>query len=471
MASYPWNRINITIPSAVSSVYVDFTSKTDTTVKKLMVENDNVLNVLRSKFLQTEVRVLYSLLYNFNNSARGNKTFRVLKQVEQCINRLKEMKLITALQSLTDLCPNRIQRQLSMKAGKADLPSQPMLEWECLKVLGAAQLMCCSMKRCSRAFVLSKQHMKYEFIIMNLVITSMLSRLWVIFRGILASLTSLYQQLLELRAEVALAHPMPFLTDFHLPANMADFLGPCDVALLVVKPKSEFHVTGQKADKERRMAPGQAKHRGHLKKVPQDLGVVVERGLMFDTNVNSIQSISRIDAKIANLPEKQHQAERKQMFQSRMRKAATFKDAASNLEEMILWCESHKLNKTKRLLTFLRLKCWQMKGAEAAGYNVQKKLQTFQEEVRRAFCSVQGPVPKTCHSRRGRLTTRLWSLKRQFRSSKMRNNAINRLKPKKPVSSAGQTEDWISRTVGKRTALFNRARLDEIDDIFALGGL
>lgn len=104
-----------------------------------MTENDKVLKVLRSVFLQTEVRVLYDLLYNLNNGARGNKTFRVLKQarmqsnacdgggrvrserrifmrlihviqVEQCVNRLKEMKLDVALQSLTDLCPNRIQR-------------------------------------------------------------------------------------------------------------------------------------------------------------------------------------------------------------------------------------------------------------------------------------------------------------------------------------------------------------------------
>ncbi|XP_061648924.1 nucleolus and neural progenitor protein [Phyllopteryx taeniolatus] len=477
MARYPWNRINITIPSAVSKVCVHFTSKTDTTVKNLLAENENVLKVLRSRFLQTEVRVLYDLLYNLNNSARGNKTFRVLKQVEQCVNRLKEMKLDAALQSLSDMCPNGIQRRLSMKAGEADLPSQPRLEWQCLKVLGAAQLMNCTMKRCSRAFVLSKQHMKYEFIIVNLVITSMLSRLWVIFRGILASLSVLYQQLLALRAEVALARPMPFLTDFNLPANMADFLGPSDAALLVVKPKSDLHVTGHKANKERRKARVKANHRGQLRKVQQDLGVVVQRGLVLDTSVKSSQSISSTDAKNTILPEKQHLAERKRMFQRRMRQAATFKDTASNLEEMILWCKSQKLNKTKRLLTFLRLKCWRMRGAEAAGYNVQKKLQTFKQEVRQAFCRVQGPVLKTRrHSaacrRRGCLRTRLWSLRRQFRSSKMRNNVTNGLKSKKRVSLAVQTDDWISRTIGRTTALmFNRSSTDDIDDIFALVGL
>lgn len=44
-------------------------------------------------------------------------------------------------------------RNLSINTGECDVPSQPMLEWICLKVLGAAQLMSCTLNRCSRAFV------------------------------------------------------------------------------------------------------------------------------------------------------------------------------------------------------------------------------------------------------------------------------------------------------------------------------
>lgn len=108
-------------------------------------------------------------------------------------------------------------RQLSIKDGQCFVPSQPTLEWICLKVLGAARLMSCTLRRCSRAFTypsvsidlrvndvrmsssepsltlvpsagfpltaarfrLSKQQMKWEeFVILNVVITSMLSRLW-----------------------------------------------------------------------------------------------------------------------------------------------------------------------------------------------------------------------------------------------------------------------------------------------------
>ncbi|KAK1903325.1 Nucleolus and neural progenitor protein [Dissostichus eleginoides] len=218
MAEEPWNRVNIAFPGAVSCVRVHFNSTTDASVKSLLVENGKVLQLLRSEILQTEVRVLYELLYILNNSYRGNKTFKGLKQVEQCINRLKNMKLDVALQDLTELCPNRIQRGLSITAGVCELPSQPMLEWLCLKVLGAAKLMSCTLNRCSRTFSdlcfrLTKQQMKWEeFIILNMVITSLLSRLWVISRGILVSLSSLYQQLLELLRQVADAQPMPFLT-------------------------------------------------------------------------------------------------------------------------------------------------------------------------------------------------------------------------------------------------------------------
>lgn len=40
-----------------------------------------MLKLVRSEILQTEVRLLYELLYVLNNSYRGNKTFKALKQV------------------------------------------------------------------------------------------------------------------------------------------------------------------------------------------------------------------------------------------------------------------------------------------------------------------------------------------------------------------------------------------------------
>ncbi|XP_049584174.1 nucleolus and neural progenitor protein [Syngnathus scovelli] len=458
MALEPWNRTIIPIPAALSSVRVNFTTETDVIVKNLLTENDNVLKVLRSTFLQTEVRVLYALLYNRNHSARSNKTFRVLKQVAQCLNRLKEMKLDDALKGLTDLCPNRIQRDLSVKAGEGNVPSQPSLEWQCLKVLGAAQLMSCAMKHCSRAFLLSKQHMKFEFVVLNVVITSMLSRFWVIFRGILTCLSTLYQYLLELRAEVALARPMPFLTDFNLPANMADFLGPSDAALLLTKPKSGPHVTTHKPKVERRKAPVGVQKR--TRRVREDLGVSVRRVVLPDANVAApVRTLNRSAAQTTILPRRQR------VFRRCTARAATFKDMASCLDKMIVWCNSQKMSQIKRRLTFLRLKCRQMRGAEAAGYNVRNKLLTFKREAGRAFCGVRKARPiAAC---RGWGHPRASFGRRQFfRFLKMRHNATSKVKPKRCASSP---DDWISRTMA--TMVNCDSHDADIDDIFASAGL
>uniref|UniRef100_A0A8C3A391 Nucleolus and neural progenitor protein n=1 Tax=Cyclopterus lumpus TaxID=8103 RepID=A0A8C3A391_CYCLU len=458
MAGEPWNRVNIAFPGAVSSVRVRFCSTTD-----LLVENEMVLKLFRSEILQTEVRLLYELLYVLNNSSRGNKTFKGVKQVEQCINRLKSMKLDVALQELTDLCPNRIQRELSFKAGECDVPSQPMLEWLCLKVLGAGQLMSCTLSRCSRAFALSKQQLKWEeFVILNMVITSMLSRLWVIFRGILVSLSTLYQQLLELIREVANAQPMPSLKDFSLPAEMAQFLGPSDAFLLTKKPAHDHHAKyfkeQQKQKQRGQKSSVKVKNQGKMMKVNEDLGVSIERGVeLLHCSVSCGKSF----------PQKRRKADKNQKFKKRVRAVTTFTDMATLLEEMIPWCESQKMEKEKRLLTFLLLKCQRMKCLEAAGYNVQRRLRT----LRREACWASSPQGSVTRARRSsaaerghaRLRTRFQSLRSRFTSSKY--STLRTVVKKEQLK--GQRKKSKCETTSQTTSCDSH---DDIDDIFASVG-
>ncbi|XP_049895864.1 nucleolus and neural progenitor protein, partial [Epinephelus moara] len=255
MAPKPWKKVNIAFPSAVSVVSIPFSSSTELSVKALLAKNEEVRKLIGSEILEKEIQTLYALLYFPNTSFRFNKTFNALKQVKQRIYRLKHMKLDAALQELTEKCPNTVQRKLSMEAGECDIPSQPMLEWLCLKMLGGAQVMSCTLRCCSRAFSLSRQHMKLEFF--AFLITRILSRLWVIARAILVSLSTLYQQLLELLREVANAHPMPFLTDFSLPADMAQFLSPSDAYILPKKtahgPHAKDHKEKQQQEKRKKL--------------------------------------------------------------------------------------------------------------------------------------------------------------------------------------------------------------------------
>ncbi|XP_070832892.1 nucleolus and neural progenitor protein [Chaetodon trifascialis] len=473
MAVERWNRVNIPFPSVVSSVRVHFSSTTDEHVKALLVENEKVLKLIRSQILQAEVRVLYSLLYALNNSFRGNKTLKGLKQVEQCMNRLKDMKLDVALQELTDLCPNKIQRQLSMEAGECDVPSQPMLEWLCLKVLGAAQLMSCTLDRCNRAFILSKQHMKLEeFIVLNVVLTSMLSRLWVICRGVLVSLSTLYQHLLELLREVANAQPMPYLTDFSLPADMTQFLCPSDALLLTKHSAHVLHAKDLKKKQQRRNTSIKVEDQGQRRKVKEDLGVAVGRDIVLNTDLKPFLKVFR------NFTEDRHTTGKTERFKKQVREATTFTDMLTHLEEMIEWFKSQKMEKEKRLLTFLHLKCRRMKCLEAAGYNVQRKLRTFRQEACWAS-SPQGSVPSTCRSsatarRNSLLRTRFHSLRSRFKSAAMRaevkKKPLKRRRKRTEVSASGLSgNDQRNRTAYKATS--QTTDLDDIDDIFASLGL
>ncbi|XP_018537479.1 nucleolus and neural progenitor protein [Lates calcarifer] len=472
MAGAPWNRVNIPFPGAVSTVRIHFSSTTDENIKSLLVENEKVLKLLCCEILQTEIRLLYELLYVLNNSYRGIKTFKGLKQVEQCINRLKNMKLNVALEELTDLCPNRIQRGLGIKTGECDVPSQPMLEWLCLKVLGATELMSCTLNRCSRAFALAKQQMKWEeFVILNVVITSMLSRLWVIFRGILVSLSTLYQQLLEFLREVSIAQPMPYLRDFSLPPDMAQFLGPTDALKLLKQPKHGSHGTDHKKKQQKKNKPSLK-----VRQVKEDLGVAVERGIAHGTDMKSFLKVFGNFTEGKSFPQGTHRAEEKQKFKKQIREATTFADMAIHLEEMILWCKSQRMEKEKRLLIFLRLKCHKMKCLEAAGYNVQRKLQSFRREAYWAS-SPQGSAPRTCHSpaatrRHARLKTRFQSLRSQFKSSTtktgMKKKCQKRGRRKSELSVSGLSDDGQrSRTMyGATPQTIDCDSHDDIDDIF-----
>lgn len=110
-----------------------------------------------------------------------------------------------------------------------------------------------------------------------------LCSLRVICRGILVSLSTLYRHLLELLREVANSQPMPFLTDFSLPADMTQFLGPFDASLLT---KQSAHIPHAKDHKEtqqkrRKTSSVKVKNQGLKRKVKEDVGVAVERGVEF----------------------------------------------------------------------------------------------------------------------------------------------------------------------------------------------
>ncbi|KAF4086848.1 hypothetical protein AMELA_G00089080 [Ameiurus melas] len=233
MAVEPWNKINIPYPGVAAAGRIPFNTRTAVVTEAVVVHCGNVLKLLDSCVLNTEIRVVHELLYVLHNGFRQHKPFLAIKQVQQCINRLQDMKLQAVLKDLQELCPNQIQRDVGVDVGHCDVPSQPMLEWFCLKVLGASSLLCRTLDQCTKAFSLTRQHLHLsEFIMLNLVLTCMLSRLWVFFRGILRTLVPVYEGIMDLLREVVHCRPMTFLPDFTLPGDLAVFLGPTYADLL-----------------------------------------------------------------------------------------------------------------------------------------------------------------------------------------------------------------------------------------------
>ncbi|XP_067890190.1 nucleolus and neural progenitor protein isoform X1 [Heterodontus francisci] len=223
MAVERWNAVEIPFPGTGCSVAVPACSSSDGCIQDLVSACESVLKALRSKLLTVELNVLCSLLYVFHNRLRQHKPYLALKQVEQCLKRLHNMQLEGSIQDLIKLCPRMPKMQ---NTDTKHVPSQPVLEWTSLKVLGGCKLVLRLMEMCSKAFLLTIRYLHCEeFIVLNVVVTGLLSRLWVLFRSILISLDVLYDKLILLLNEVTKIQHMTYVKEFSFPVSIRQWLG------------------------------------------------------------------------------------------------------------------------------------------------------------------------------------------------------------------------------------------------------
>ncbi|KAK2850332.1 hypothetical protein Q7C36_009115 [Tachysurus vachellii] len=416
MAVEPWNKIDILCPGAAAVCRISFNTRTAAVTEAVVNRCENVLMLLDSHVLLTETHVLHELLYVLHNSFRQHKPFRTIKQVQQCINRLKEMKLKGALQELQELCPNQIQRNVGVDAGYCDVPSQPKLEWFCLKLLGASSLMCRTLDQCTKAFSLVRQHIYLtEFIVLNLVLASMLSRLWVFFRGVLRTLVPMYQCIMDMLHVVEQCQPMAFLVDFTLPGDLAAFLGPSYSDLL--KESSAVEPFGmrktpkpslldrlfeegsdkqvEKGDEEERqmmqllaseeMTSNMDLGRSILRHGPPCFRSTSNLDIKTMLQQTSKQCTAEVFIKKASPGQPSTSSlavlEQKRMFLKKLKTASSITDMAAHLKEMIGWCRRSKLYHERCYLAFTLIRCQRIKALESEGISVQKKLRRLRVKV------------------------------------------------------------------------------------------
>ncbi|MEQ2251607.1 hypothetical protein ILYODFUR_012830 [Ilyodon furcidens] len=255
---------------------------------------------------------------------------------------------------------------------------------------------------------------------------------------------------------------------------MAEFLGPSDALMLKKHPAFHAYLKDQKAEPQTwKKASAKFTNKKRMIIVKEDLGVSVERAINFDAYVQLSFSKSK------SVSEELGKNTKKEKFKKQAGEATTFTLMSANLEEIIQWCRSKRMKKTQHLLTFLRLKCQKMKCLEAAGYNVQRKLRVFRQEVCQAL-SPQGSAGRTFRfltvtKRMAGQRSRLQSLRKRFIVSRARTD----LKTTQLLGRQKETElqmyfkDIQKSRATSRTALqiTNSDSSDDIDDIFAIAGL
>ncbi|XP_066563153.1 nucleolus and neural progenitor protein isoform X2 [Amia ocellicauda] len=432
MAAEPWNKLEIAYPGVLSAVRFQFNASTEQCMKCLRKECEKVLKLLKSKVLQTEIRILYALLYVFHHRLRQHKPYQALKKVEQCVNRLRNMRLEAALEDLKGMCPNLPRLR---EGGQHEVPSQPVLEWLSLKVLGASKLMMHLMECCSEAFLLVLQHLYWkEFIILNVVLTGMLSRLWVYSRGILKTLTCLYEQMFAFLQEVSQIQQMPFVKYFALPADIKTFLGPSYSQVVEIKPPEvpvvkKLQVTARSGLLNKLFASGAGRnseytelsHSGMKTKwtalkglEKNDLGNPVLgqhsedlRNLPeFDVKalLRQPQGASKVNSTASQdswkdgryLPLKKTLILQKESYVWQIEWAASFSDLAASLKQLVNWCKRENLLYESRRLNYQYLKCQRLMHLETQGYSLKRKLHFYKQICKSMFLgtrTLKMPLP------------------------------------------------------------------------------
>ncbi|XP_042708729.1 nucleolus and neural progenitor protein isoform X2 [Chrysemys picta bellii] len=391
-----WNRWHVPWPASYATVALPAQHPAVRCLPAVVKGCYKVSTLLKSKAVDAEGKVLHSILYGFHNRMSHHKTYLSLKQVEQCLKRLNQMNLMGSIQDLAELCPKKSK---SENAGECLVPSQPVIEVVAVKILGGCKLLLRLLECCCKAFVLSVQHLCLEeYILLNTVVSGLLSRLWILYRCVLQSLISLYGVLSGLLQEVSRTQQMPYIKGFTFPSEITEFLGP--LYLEIKKRPKELatkKATGwlnklfagpavaSRCSKERGLAaPTRCSKMTNIQR-PIDIGkpVLVKRAnrgkqLGFDIKTLCRQLKPRVQEEVDfRLTLSEAKAVRSQHAKSlvlRFREACSFGELSEALKTAILYCKSKKLKSEAFFLGTKLLKSKRLHHVEAQGCSLQKKL-------------------------------------------------------------------------------------------------
>ncbi|KAM9319994.1 nucleolus and neural progenitor protein [Gastrophryne carolinensis] len=503
MAAEPWNRLNLPRPAFQCQVTLPLSADTGKRLQNLVKCCRAVQSLLKNKALNIDVAALDSILYVYHHRLCCHKNYLALKQVQQCIKRLRGMGLEDALQEILDLCPKNTDLETTKCCS---VPSQPIIELASMKILGACKLLMRLMDSCCKCFHICLQQLNLEeYIVLNVVLLALLSRLWVMFRGLLKLLITLYSAQMDVQLEVSAFQKMPYFKGFEFPARIEDHLN-VEFSDLFKKfkmfsKKNSFQDSSQLLSKifkttnvitEEKKVPPKIEF-----KKPRgtgfDLGQKVQRLnqdklAMFDVKA-LLRSVEPFHVSETSLKRKLHGSKNSttlprskgkcmKHLAPKIRTATSFKELAENLLDLVKWCRKRKRNSEAMFFSLKRkLRSWKKsichslrEGKLKADYlktylRIQRRCRTWNRKVSYS----RKHKPHKCHiihSKSLLKRTHLKSLCLELLSgdqkvSPVAKDTVLRPQTSKPFVSSAYT----------RTASGRLAETDDIDDIFSSIGI
>ncbi|XP_023373588.1 nucleolus and neural progenitor protein isoform X2 [Otolemur garnettii] len=414
----PWNRVRIPKAGSRSVVAVkNADAALDLCIAAVIKECHLLTLSLKSQTLDAETDVLCAVLYSNHNRMGRHKPHLALKQVEQCLKRLKNMNLEDSIQDLSELFSSNENQPVATKV--CVIPSQPVVEFVLMKILGACKLLLRLLDCCCKAFLLTVKHLGLqEFIILNLVMIGLVSRLRVLYKGVLKRLISLYEPLFGLLQEVSRIQPMPYFKDFIFPSDIAEFLGQSYFEVFKEKLPTAFAAKGvtkllNKLFLTNEQSPrfseetllGIAKKAKHTKINIQnniDLGqpvknrkVFKDRSSEFDVKTyckhlkNKVTQEANFEFKCSQskLKTTKHSSQKVigtpcvKSFVQRFREAESFVQLSEEIQMALIWCRRKKLKAQATFLGNKLLKSNRLKHVEAQGNSLPKKLECIKTSI------------------------------------------------------------------------------------------
>ncbi|XP_063809271.1 nucleolus and neural progenitor protein isoform X2 [Pseudophryne corroboree] len=338
------------------------------------------------------------------------------------------MGLEASIKEIVDLCPKNTELDDTQYCS---LPSQPIMELGSMKILGACKLLLRLLDCCCKAFHLCLQHLNLqEFMVLNVVLLGLLSRLWVMYRGVLRHLIILYNAQMPVQREVSEFQKMPYFKDFIFPDKIEDYLGPVFTDLgrkklpLMFSKKGEPQLlnkifkTSKLISNEKDMEMTENVALQETKGMCIDLGQPVKvrkliRGKLEAFDVKALCQPVKADhfkvfsslqesilSKNKHIGLSKHRRESKcaKHMVPKIQQAESFKELSEQLVSAVKWCKERKLRNDTVFFRNLYLRSYRLQNAEALGHSLKKKLQCWKKSICHSLHkqTLNGDHPKSC---------------------------------------------------------------------------